>query len=290
AEKAAALRQAAGRPKSTTRGMWFVKENVGTSAGKPVHAVVRVISPEAEALGDGSQARAAALEGMEQGDVFEYGGHARYGTGPDFDRNYRFTVDWDKLPRIAALTARSGVANTPTLALFQVAFIRPLPMDSLLALPGVDYLLPAARGAHEQNLRAFWNTPRDPVLLSTMDEFRNRMTKALADAGATLLVGSDSPNALFMPGFSIHRELRALQQAGLTPYQVLRAATVSAASYLGLEREFGTVAPGVGADLLLLTANPLSGLATLERPDGVMTRGRWLPRETLDAILQGAKP
>ena len=99
AEKAAALRAAAGRPKSTTRGMWFVKENVGTSAGKPVHAVVRVVTPEAEALGDGSQARAAALEGMEQGDVFEYGGHARYGTGPDFDRNYRFTVDWDRLPK-----------------------------------------------------------------------------------------------------------------------------------------------------------------------------------------------
>jgi peptidoglycan hydrolase-like protein with peptidoglycan-binding domain len=98
AEKAAALRAAAGRPKSTTRGMWFVKESVGTSAGKPVHAVVRVVTPEAEAIGDGSQARAAALEGMEQGDVFEYGGHARYGTGPDFDRNYRFTVDGDKHP------------------------------------------------------------------------------------------------------------------------------------------------------------------------------------------------
>ena len=45
-----ALRKAAGRPASTTRGMWFVKENVGTSADKPVHAVVRVITPEAETL------------------------------------------------------------------------------------------------------------------------------------------------------------------------------------------------------------------------------------------------
>jgi peptidoglycan hydrolase-like protein with peptidoglycan-binding domain len=98
AEKAAALRKAAGRPKSTARGIWFVKENVGTSADRPVHAVVRVITPETEAVADGSKARAAALEAMDQGDVFEYGGHARYGTGPDFDRNYRFTVDWDKHP------------------------------------------------------------------------------------------------------------------------------------------------------------------------------------------------
>ena len=98
AEKAHALRKAAGRPASTTRGMWLVKEDVGTSADKPVHAVVRVITPEAETVADGSASRAAALEAMDQSDVFEYGGHARYGTGPDFDRNYRFTVDWDKLP------------------------------------------------------------------------------------------------------------------------------------------------------------------------------------------------
>jgi len=95
AEKAAALRAAAGRPKSTTKATWLVKENVGESAGKPVHAVIRLVAPEVEALGDGSGARAAALEGMNQGDAFMYGGHARYGTGPDFDRNYRFTVNWD---------------------------------------------------------------------------------------------------------------------------------------------------------------------------------------------------
>ena len=63
AEKAHALRRAAGRPQSTTRGMWFVKENVGTSADKPVHAVVRVITPELEALGDGSDARRRGARG-----------------------------------------------------------------------------------------------------------------------------------------------------------------------------------------------------------------------------------
>ena len=35
---------------------------------------------------------------MDQSDVFEYGGHARYGTGPDFDRNYRFTVALGQAP------------------------------------------------------------------------------------------------------------------------------------------------------------------------------------------------
>ena len=47
---------------------------------------------------------------MDQGDVFEYGGHARYGTGPDFDRNYRFTVDWDKV----AGSAKTGTEEFAT--------------------------------------------------------------------------------------------------------------------------------------------------------------------------------
>jgi peptidoglycan hydrolase-like protein with peptidoglycan-binding domain len=118
-EKAHALRKAAGRPPSTTGGIWFVKENVGMSADKPVHAVVRVITPEAEALGDGSGARAAALEAMNQGDVFQYGGHARYGTGPDFDRNYRFTVDWDKVAKPPE--GKSGVEHFDDAELLQEA-------------------------------------------------------------------------------------------------------------------------------------------------------------------------
>lgn len=77
----------------------YVKENVDTHDGKPVHAVVRLIES-----GDGTHgaaSRQAAIEGMNQSDVFAYGGHGRYGNGPDFDRNFTVTVDWD------------GVANAP---------------------------------------------------------------------------------------------------------------------------------------------------------------------------------
>jgi hypothetical protein len=76
-----------------------VKENISEKDGKPVHALVRVIH-----AGDGTQGaqkRAAAIEAMNQSDVFMYGGHARYGTGIDFDRNFTVTIDWQ------------GVANAP---------------------------------------------------------------------------------------------------------------------------------------------------------------------------------
>ena len=38
------------------------------------------------------------MAGMNESDLFAYGGHARYGTGPDFDRNYHFVVHWDSFP------------------------------------------------------------------------------------------------------------------------------------------------------------------------------------------------
>ncbi len=78
---------------------FYVKENVAEKDGKPVHALVRVIH-----AGDGTQGaqkRAAAIESMNQSDVFMYGGHARYGTGMDFDRNFTVTIDWN------------GVENAP---------------------------------------------------------------------------------------------------------------------------------------------------------------------------------
>jgi len=95
--RAGELRKAAKRPPPGGVGFWMVRENIGTNAeGAPVHAIVRVLTPAPEFAGQGKATRDAALEGMNEGDAFIYGGHARYGTGPDFDRNYKFTVHWDR--------------------------------------------------------------------------------------------------------------------------------------------------------------------------------------------------
>ena len=67
---------------------------------------------------------------------------------------------------------------------------------------------------------------------------------------------------------------------------MLRSATVVPAAFLGKSKEFGTVAAGQRADLLLVAGNPLENLAVLKRPSGVMVRGRWLPRQKLDELLR----
>src|SRR3712207_4221158 len=98
------------------------------------------------------------------------------------------------------------------------------------------------------------------------------------------MAGSDTPELFLLYGFTLHRELRSLVEAGLSPYTALEAATRNPAEYLRALDRFGTVARGRRADLLLLEANPLESIANTERRAGVMVRGRWLPESELRAM------
>jgi imidazolonepropionase-like amidohydrolase len=114
---------------------------------------------------------------------------------------------------------------------------------------------------------------------------RRELIKALHDANAGLLLGSDAPQVFNVPGFSLQRELAAMVAAGLTPYEALLMGTASPAAFFGKTNEFGTIREGLAADLVLAAGNPLSDIGALARPEGVMVRGRWLNRAALDARL-----
>jgi imidazolonepropionase-like amidohydrolase len=78
-------------------------------------------------------------------------------------------------------------------------------------------------------------------------------------------------------------------KAGMTPYDAIRAGTADAAIFLREEKEFGTVAVGRRADLLLLSANPLDNVKNTETPVGVMTGGHWHTSEELKAQLHALR-
>jgi imidazolonepropionase-like amidohydrolase len=85
--------------------------------------------------------------------------------------------------------------------------------------------------------------------------------KTLYDAGVLIGFGTDSgamPTRI--PGFSEHRELEDMVQAGLTPMQAIVCATSSNATLLGIEATRGTLRPGKRADLIVLAANPLDDI------------------------------
>jgi imidazolonepropionase-like amidohydrolase len=107
-------------------------------------------------------------------------------------------------------------------------------------------------------------------------------TLAAYRAGVPVLVGSDT----IIAGPRLHDEMALLVAAGLTPAEVLRAATLDAAHFMGMEHDFGSVAVGKQADMVLLTANPLADIRMTRRIEGVMLNGHWHAPEPLKAYVR----
>ena len=98
-------------------------------------------------------------------------------------------------------------------------------------------------------------------------------------------MGTDAGNIGTLHGPSIFREMALMREAGMTPLQVLRSATVNGAAVLGRESDLGTIATGKLADLVLLDADPLADVANLSRADRVIKGGVvYEPRALIDGI------
>ena len=111
----------------------------------------------------------------------------------------------------------------------------------------------------------------------------------MRDAGISLLAGSDVRNPYCMPGFGLQDELALLVQAGLSPAEALRTATLNPARFLGREADMGTIARGKIADLVLLDGNPLADIHSTTRINAVVSNGRLTGRAALDRMLSQAE-
>ncbi len=112
------------------------------------------------------------------------------------------------------------------------------------------------------------------------EEFARAMrnTKRMAVAGVPIGVGSDGGSSIDFPGSMTHRELELLVEAGLSPVEVITAATRNGALALRKLDELGTIEAGKRADLLLLNANPLEDVKNFRKIDQVMLNGEWMDR------------
>jgi hypothetical protein len=117
------------------------------------------------------------------------------------------------------------------------------------------------------------------------DETQRVVMRRLLMLHPRWLAGTDTAGYAFnIAGFALHDELRLMLAAGVPLADALRAATTNAAAAMRLTN-FGRIAPGMRADVLLLAANPLEDLGAFDENDGVMARGRWFDRAALDSAL-----
>lgn len=117
-----------------------------------------------------------------------------------------------------------------------------------------------------------------------MFEKRLRQVAEMHRAGVGVLTGTDAPLRNSPPGFGLHEELGLLVRGGMSPFEVLRAATFEPARYLGMLDSAGTVEQGKLADLVLLAGNPLRDIRNTRRIVAVVANGRLFDSDSLRAI------
>lgn len=195
-------------------------------------------------------------------------------------------VDETKIKKIAEATAQSRTWTCPTLTIFRKAFAEGQSLEEIRSRPDWQLEPLKHRDLYLQANERYWKNPPSEARRKRYVELRHKMLKAISDAGGRIMAGSDTPEWFFGYGYTLHRELESLVLAGLTPYQALATATCNPAEFLHAQSEWGTIAVGKRADLVLLSANPLQDIRNTTKIEGVSVGGKWLTKETLQEMIR----
>jgi imidazolonepropionase-like amidohydrolase len=199
-------------------------------------------------------------------------------------------IDERKVKQIAQATAKAGVYSTPTLTFFKITFGTGASDEEIRSRPDYRFTPSKLRESWDKAGKRIWAAPPTEARRREYVRVRNLLVKQIHEAGGKIMAGSDTPEWFLLYGWSLHRELRSLVEAGLSPYAALEAATRTPAEYLNALDTFGTIARGKRADLVLLEANPLNNIANTEKRAGVMAQGKWMPEAELRKKLDEIAP
>jgi hypothetical protein len=186
---------------------------------------------------------------------------------------------------VAKLTREAGAWVVPTMVLWET-LRGTAELAALRALPELQYM-PRQQiedwTTAQQNL--LMNPTFKPDVAHNIIQNRMRLLKVLSDGGVNILLGSDAPQRFSVPGFSIHREMTRMAQAGMKPYDIIKSGSYNVGVYFKDKDNFGTIETGQRADLILVDANPLENIANIEHRAGVMVRGQWIPEQEIQSRL-----
>ena len=177
-------------------------------------------------------------------------------------------VDDKALQDLVLRTRKAGAWIVPTMVVWET-LQGPVTLESRTSLPELQYM-PATQVAQwtkalETRLKnPQFNAPQAKLHIDN----RIHIMKALHAGGVRLLLGSDAPQQFNVPGYSIHREMKSMADAGITPYDVIKSGTANVGEYFKAQDTFGIVAAGQRADLILVDANPLQNVTNMEKRSG----------------------
>lgn len=197
----------------------------------------------------------------------------------------------DRCSELMRAMAASGTWWTPTLQVLRLgAFAGNADFRDDPRLAYVPYLIRRFMWAPDADRAAA--RARDGSDRNVAAEMYQMALDHLAQAhraGVKILAGTDAGDTYVFPGFSMHDELREMVEAGLTPAQAVKSATLDAARFSGLEARYGSIETGKAADMLLLGANPLDNVNHTARIEGLFFNGQFFDRVALDRLLVFAR-
>ncbi|MFL6849543.1 MAG: amidohydrolase family protein [Sphingomicrobium sp.] len=164
------------------------------------------------------------------------------------------------------------VAITSTLPVFEQSVALHAPLNS----KAMAVLTPQARESYLYLRNRTAQRGSTPQAQQFAEAFRNDLglERQFVAAGGLLLAGPDpTGNGGVIPGFGDLRELELLVEAGFTPVEAIRIATMNGATYLGLADRIGSIAMGKNADLVIVKGNPASNIADVENVIAVFKDG-----------------
>lgn len=199
-------------------------------------------------------------------------------------------LDEKKIPELARKTVAANPFSCPTLTFLKTSFGTGQTDAEVTGRAGYGFYPPKLQKEMDEPRHHFWANPPSAERRARYVDYRNKITKAIYEAGGKILAGSDSPEWLLLYGFSLHMEMKNLVAAGLSNYAALEAATRNPAEFFGTLDKTGTIAKGKRADLVLLEANPLDDIGNTERRAGVMLKGKYYTQTELNRWLDEIAP
>lgn len=199
-------------------------------------------------------------------------------------------LDESKIPELAKATVQSNPFCVPTLTLFKYTVGIGRTEESIRAQTDIRFYPPKVIDLWLGVNKRLWATRASAERRAKYVAVRDKIVRAIHDAGGKIMAGSDTPEWLLLYGFTLHRELKTLNQAGLSNYTTLAAATRNPAEFFDTLKQTGTIEKGKRADLVLLEANPLQDISNTEKRAGVMLRGRYFTQVEMNKWLDEIAP
>ncbi len=243
----------------------FVQIKIYSSV-KP--AIVKAICDEAHRLGltvtghipQGMTLQAGVDSGMDMVNHVQY-------VYSIMKRNKDRSINFEDSISIAAIKfiKQHNVVIDPTLGVFEMVFRNV--KDDITIMEPAFYSLPLPLQA------IFKNTGDEPdiaVKVKPIYDSMVKIVKVLYDADITIVAGTDQG----FPGYSLDRELELYVQAGLTPMQAIKTATITPAGVMKMDKETGSLEAGKNADIIIVDGDPLNNIRDIRKVTTVIKGGR----------------